>query len=88
MANFNYLMEEIFGHYARLGVTKELGLRSNIYSTSVGLIKYYLDKMRLRNQEFTIFNYQQLDELSGTGRKININENSILGKIFGYFFDN
>ncbi len=88
MANFSYLMEEVFGHFARLGVTKELGLRSNIYSTSVGLIKYYLDKMNLRNQEFTIFNYQQLDELSGTGRKININENSILGKIFGYFFDN
>ncbi len=88
MANFSYLMEEVFGHYARLGVTKELGLRSNIYSTSVGLIKYYLDKMNLRNQEFTIFNYEQLDELSGTGKKINLNENSILGKIFGYFFDN
>ena len=88
MANFSYIMEEVFGHYAKLGVTKELGLRSNIYSTSVGLIKYYLDKMKLRNQEFTIFNYQQLDELSGTNKKININENSILGKIFGYFFDN
>lgn len=88
MANFSYLMEEVFGHYAKLCVTKEVGLRSNIYSTSVGLIKYYLDKMHLRNQEFTIFNYQQLDELSGTGRKMNINENSILGKIFGYFFDN
>ena len=88
MANFTYLMEEVFGHYARLGVTKELGLRSNIYSTSVGLIKYYLDKMSLRDQEFTIFNYDQLNELSGINKKININENSILGKIFGYFFDN
>ncbi len=88
MANFTYLMEEVFGHQARLGVTKELGLRSNIYSTGVGLIKYYLDKMNLRNQEFTIFNYEQLDTLSGANKKININENSILGKIFGYFFDN
>ena len=88
MANFSYLMEEVFGHYAKLGVTKEMGLRSNIYSTCVGLIKYYLDKMKLRDQEFTIFNYQQLDELSGRSKKININENSILGKIFGYFFDN
>ncbi len=88
MANFNYIVEEIFGHFARIGNVKELGLRTNTYSTAIGLIKYYLDKLRLRDQEFTIFNYEQLDELSGRSKKININENSILGKLFGYFFDN
>ncbi len=88
MPNFSYLCEEVFGHFAKIGFTKELGLRTNIYSASVGLIKYYLDKLSLRNQEFSIFNYEQLDEFCGANKKININENSILGKVFGYFFDN
>ncbi len=88
MTNFSILLEEIFSQSAKIGNTKELGLRSNIYSTTIGLIKYYLDKLKLRGQEFTIFNEMELDELSGAGKRFNINENSILGKLFGYFFDN
>ena len=30
----------------------------------------------------------ELETLSGAHKKVNINENSILGKVFGYFFDN
>lgn len=88
MTNFNYLVEEIFGHFAKIGKMKELGVRNNIYSTSVGLIKYYTDKLKLRNQEFTILSEEEQEDLSGMGKKININDNSILGKLFGYFFDN
>lgn len=88
MSNFNYLVEEIFGHFAKIGTTKELGLRNNIYSTTIGFVKYYLNKLELRNQEFTIFTEEEQEELSGSGKKININDNSILGKLFGYFFDN
>lgn len=88
MANFSFLLEEVFGRNAKIGTTKEIGVRSNIYSTSVGLIKYYEDKLRSRNQEYSIFNEEEIKVLCTINKKINFGENSILGKLFGYFFDN
>lgn len=88
MVSFNYIVEEIFGHFAKIGVIKELGVRNNIYSTSVGLIKNYLEKLKLRDQEFTILSESEQEDLGSSARRVNINENSILGKLFGYFFDN
>ena len=88
MTNFSLLLEEIFGRNAKVGVTKELGVRSNVYSTSIGLIKYYEDKLRNRNQDFSIFNDEEIKDLCTIDKKISFGENSILGKLFGYFFDN
>ncbi len=88
MANFSLLLEEVFGRSAKVGVVSEIGVRSNLYSTSVGLIKYYEDKLRSRNQEYSIFNEDEIKELCTINKKINFGENSILGKLFGYFFDN
>lgn len=87
MANFGILVEEVFGHNAKVGMINELGVRNNIYSTSVGLIKYYDEKTRLANTDFSIFSEEETDELSNVSRKISFDENSILGKLFGYFFD-
>jgi len=88
MANFNILVEEVFGHNAKIGSIKELGVRSNIYSAAVGLLKYYDEKTKLNQTEFSIFNEEELEELSNVSKKISFGENSILGKLFGYFFDN
>ncbi len=87
MPNFNLLLEEVFGHSAKIGQTKEIGVRSNIYSSSVGLIKYYEEKLRIRKQEFSIFNENETESL-GSAPKKSFGDNSILGKLFGYFFDN
>lgn len=88
MTNFNILVEEIFGHNAKVGATNELGARSNIYSSAVGLLKYYDEKTKMWNQDFSIFNEEETEELSNVNKKVNFGENSILGKLFGYFFDN
>lgn len=88
MPDFSLLVEEIYGHFASIASVTDIGARNNKYSTSVGLIKYYEDKMRLRKKEFSIFNLEEQEELSGYGHKMNFSENSILGKLFGYFFDN
>ncbi len=88
MVSFSMLVEEIFGHSAIVGTTRELGVRSNIYSTSTGLIKYFDEKTKLSGQEFSIFSEEEIEDLSNISKKINFNENSVLGKLFGYFFDN
>jgi len=88
MPDFNLLVEENFGHHAKIANIPDLGARNNKYSTAVGLIKYYEKKQRLRNKEFSIYNLEEQEELSGYGRKMNFSDNSVLGKLFGYFFDN
>lgn len=88
MPDFSLLLEEIFGHHVRIATVSTLGARNNKFSASVGLIKYYENKMRLRNKEFSIYSLEEQEELSGIGKKINFSENSVLGKLFGYFFDN
>ena len=71
-----------------IGEVTEIGARNNKYSTALGLIKYYDNKMKFRNKDFSIFTVEEQEEFSGINKKVNISENSILGKLFGYFFDN
>ena len=86
--DFDVLIEELLGSTGIIGHVDEIGARNNKYSTAVGLIKYYNSRLKLRNVEFTIFNQEEQEELGGMNKKINISENSVLGKLFGYFFDN
>ncbi len=88
MPDFELTLESVFGKNARIARIHELGVRNNKYSSCLGLIKYYNSKLMLRNKDFSIFSLEEQEELSGKQRKINISDNSMLGKLFGYFFDN
>ena len=88
MMDFDVTLDDVFGKNAKIYVTDTLGARNNKYSTALGMIKYYNRKLELRNKNYKIFTSDEIEELSGKHKKINISENSLLGKIFGYFFDN
>lgn len=88
MADFDIMLDSVFGKNATIFVTQELGARNNKYSTAIGMIKYYNSKLELRNKKFSIFSNEELEDLSGKHKKINLSDNSLLGKVFGYFFDN
>ena len=88
MTNFSVLLEEVFGRSAKVGTTNEIGVRNNMYSTSVGLLKYYEDKLRGRGQNYSMFDEEEIKDMCTINKKISFGENSILGKLFGYFFDN
>ena len=88
MPQFSMLVDEVFGHEAKILNIKEIGVRSNIYSSALGMTKYYDEKTRSRGVEFSIWDAEETEELSNVNKKINFGENSILGKLFGYFFDN
>lgn len=88
MPDFELTLESVFGKNANLAKVHEIGVRNNKYSSCLGLIKYYNSKLKLRDKEFSIFNFEEQEELSGKHKKINISDNSVLGKLFGYFFDN
>lgn len=85
--DFNILLDKVFTNTHILGKIENVGVRNNKYATVIGNIKYYNSRLKLRNIAYSVFNEDDLEILSGNHKKVNINENSILGKIFGYFFD-
>jgi len=86
--DFDILVDELIGPMGIIGKVEEIGARNNIYGTAVGMIKYYNSRLKLRNVEFSIFDLDEQEELGGMDKRVNIPENSVLGKLFGYFFDN
>lgn len=86
--DFNLILEEVFGKNATLGIVKDLGVRDNKYSTALGMIKYFDKKLKLRDKSFSIFNKEEETELGTVSKRINVSNDSVIGKIFGYFFDN
>ncbi|MCX4254554.1 MAG: cell division protein FtsA [Bacilli bacterium] len=87
LRDFHNLLDKVFTKMHILGKIDIVGARSNKYSTGIGTIKYYNGRLKLKNKEYSAFNLEELEILSGAHKKVNINENSILGKLFGYFFD-
>ena len=86
--DFDIILDETCGPTAIVRSINEIGVRDNKYSVAVGTIKYYNQRLKLKNRDFSIFSLDDLEELSGLTKKTNISEGSLLGKLFGYFFDN
>ncbi len=87
IGDFNKLLDKVFTKPYILGKIDIVGARSNKFSTAIGAIKYFNGRLKLKNKEYSVFSLDELEVLSGTHKKVSINENSILGKLFGYFFD-
>ena len=63
-----------------------MGVRSNVYSSALGLIKYFHYKLDLRGDSYSMLNEKQIENLTSTKRKMTDSSNdSIIGKVFGYF---
>ena len=88
MSDFKIALESVFGKNASVMNLRELGVRNNKYSSCVGMIKYFNNKMIFRNKEFSIFSIDEQEELGSHDKVVNVPETSVLGKLFGYFFDN
>lgn len=86
--DINLVLEEVFGKNYVFGEIKELGIRNNKYSSALGIIKYFDQKLKLRDKGFSIFSKDEEVELGTVSKRINVNNDSVIGKIFGYFFDN
>ncbi len=86
--DFALTLESVFGKSAKLALIHEIGVRNNKYSACLGILKNFDNKLRLRGNAYSIFSIEELEELSGKHKKLNISDNSVLGKLFGYFFDN
>ena len=85
--DFNLVAESIFGKNVTLGNIHELGVRNNIYSSVVGLIKWYDYNQKLKNREYSLLNIKEQEEFSKLSNGEELSSNGVIGKVFGYFFD-
>ena len=85
-AGFEYLAQEIFPNKVNLGVIKIPGIRNCKYSACIGNIVYFINKLKLKGKDFTMINDDEIEEMISSSGNRNAPE-SMLGKIFGYFFN-
>ena len=83
MLGFNATVEDVFLRNATVLNIGIVGIRNNSYSESYGVIKYFCDKLELRNKEYTMFSNDDINLLLSTKRKTN----NTISKIFGKLFD-
>ena len=87
LAGFSYLIEEEFGSLAKVCNISTMGIRHNKYSSALGIVKYFDDKLSLRGKSYNMLNNEDIESLISTGQKLTNNDN-IISKVFGHFFDN
>ena len=52
---FSYLIENTLGDISHVIDMNVIGARNNIYTSCVGMIKYYYDKLKLRGIDYTMY---------------------------------
>ncbi len=87
LKDFSIEIESVFGRLANVGKMQIVGARDNKFAVCIGMIKYFDSKLKLRDKEYSIITSDDEEILSGIGDKKASGE-SILGKVFGIFFDN
>lgn len=83
LVGFPYLMDREFSADKIVSNITTLGVRSNAYSTSFGLIKYFDYKMKFRNIDYSMFELDKINELTAKKKKVSREEN-LLSKFSHY----
>ncbi len=84
MAGFEYVASSVFGKEVNIGNIKMIGVRNNKYSSCVGNIVYFISKLKLKEKNYTMVDDDEMGDYALSGNK---SSDSVLGKIFGYFFN-
>lgn len=85
LEDFQYMLDDVFNKQASVGKIKLMGIRDNKYSSALGNILYFINKLRLKSKNYTMFNENDIENISTVKKNI-VSRESMLGKVFGYFF--
>ena len=84
LSGFSTVCESVFDCRVNVMDLSVIGIRNNMYSSSFGLIKYFHNKLNLRNISYTMIEYiNSTDDLVSSEKK----KDGILNKMFSYFKD-
>lgn len=85
--DLDLLLRDIFGSKASLGNIKLIGVRNNMYSVALGNIIHFINTLKLKGQKFTMLDKEDMEVLSSADRHfLHTSNDTMLGKVFGYFF--
>ena len=83
LVGFPYLVEEEFKINKIVSNITTIGTRNNIYSTSLGLIKYFAYKEKSRNIDYLMFDLEDKESLTSKKKKVSTRDN-LINKIEAY----
>ena len=86
MIGFEYVVRDIFGDSANIGNVKMLGIRDNIYSSCIGNIVYFISKLKLKGKDYSRISDNEAYQMTAVNSRKLSTSDSMLGKIFGFFF--
>lgn len=87
MTDFEYVMDDALGKKATIGLLHLIGLRNNMYSSVVGNIVYFINKLILKGQKYSMISEEDADDLSSVKKNSKSGANELmLSKVFGHFF--
>lgn len=81
MEGFSSIAEEVLGKEVKIGNVNIIGIRNNKYSSAIGNVVYYINHLKLLGVDDSM-----VDDSLSSGRGFNVTDESMLGKVFGYFF--
>lgn len=86
MTHFDYLIKEKCGKIADTGMMRIIGVRNNMFSSSVGNIIYFITKLKLKGKDYSMVSSKDMENLSSRKNSASISSDSMLGKVVEYFF--
>jgi len=89
LMGFNYVVESVFDMTATVMNISTVGIRNNKFSSSIGIIKYFHDKMKLRQKDISLIDDATIEKIEESKQSmLDLTEDTFISKIFGYFADN
>ena len=89
LMGFSYVAENILGINTSTLNISTMGIRSNKYSSAIGIIKYFHDKMKLREKNISLIDDESVRQIEQNKQSmLDLTEDTFISKIFGYFADN
>ena len=89
LMGFSYVAENILGINTSTLNISTMGIRSNKFSSAIGIIKYFHDKMKLREKNISLIDNEKIRQIEQNKQSmLDLTEDTFISKIFGYFADN
>lgn len=86
MTHFDYLVKELVSSKASIGRMRVIGVRNDMFSSSIGNIVYFISKLKLKGKEYSMVSSKDMENLSSRKNSASISSDSMLGKVVDYFF--
>jgi len=89
MTGFNSVVENTLGLNGRVHNATTPGIRDNKYTSATGICKYFHDKMSLREREVSFVDDEDINQMMINKKSmIELTDNTIISRIYGYFANN